>query len=352
MSITVASGLRTKEQRKHGVPVQPHRIMETVKIAVATKHYLGPNLEEVSSAMNCSTEEQLLNCTWFDAPMGSDLYAQADVLWFHIPSWTEQASKNRSSQLLAGFSMESPANYPHMNNRIYMKQFDLELSYRSCSQVPVYYLSGDKEHLLMQEALEFEKKKPALAYINSNCDAPSGRAKIMREVMEIGSTLQVDSYGACDNNMGSSSIDKVSVMAGYMFCVAMENSISKDYVTEKLWDALQAGCIPVYLGAPNVRDFLPDPKAIIDYRDFGTPELLVAEMERLANNKSAYEEKLAWKRRKLSELSPSFLQKAGLAATSWQCKLCQLAAQQRHSPKNSPEKYTTCLWNSTWMQDA
>jgi hypothetical protein len=29
---------------------------------------------------------------------------------------------------------------------------------------------------------------------------------------------------------------------------AMENSISEDYVTEKVWDALVAGCVPIYYG--------------------------------------------------------------------------------------------------------
>ena len=44
-----------------------------------------------------------------------------------------------------------------------------------------------------------------------------------------------------------------------------ENSISVDYVTEKLYDAFAGGCVPVYYGAPNILDSLPDPEAIIDY---------------------------------------------------------------------------------------
>lgn len=45
-----------------------------------------------------------------------------------------------------------------------------------------------------------------------------------------------------------------------------ENSIATDYVTEKLYDAFVAGCVPVYYGAPNIEDLLPDPDSIIDYR--------------------------------------------------------------------------------------
>ncbi len=31
-----------------------------------------------------------------------------------------------------------------------------------------------------------------------------------------------------------------------------ENSNTVDYVTEKIWHALQSGCVPIYWGAPNI----------------------------------------------------------------------------------------------------
>lgn len=51
-----------------------------------------------------------------------------------------------------------------------------------------------------------------------------------------------------------------------MYSLLQENSIATDYVTEKLYDAFVAGCVPLYLGAPNIAKLLPDPQAIIDYR--------------------------------------------------------------------------------------
>ena len=38
----------------------------------------------------------------------------------------------------------------------------------------------------------------------------------------------------------------------YLFTIAIENSLEYDYVTEKLWQPLAAGSVPIYLGAPNV----------------------------------------------------------------------------------------------------
>jgi len=41
-------------------------------------------------------------------------------------------------------------------------------------------------------------------------------------------------------------------------------------VTEKLYDALFAGTVPVYKGAPNVENFVP-PHALIKVDDFQVP---------------------------------------------------------------------------------
>jgi hypothetical protein len=43
----------------------------------------------------------------------------------------------------------------------------------------------------------------------------------------------------------------------------MENSLRQDYITEKIWDGLRAGCIPVYLGSFSVYDVVPDRNSFI-----------------------------------------------------------------------------------------
>mgnify|MGYP001807767688 CR=1 FL=1 len=77
---------------------------------------------------------------------------------------------------------------------------------------------------------------------------------------------------------------------------ALENSLSQDYVSEKVYDGLIAGCVPIYWGAANIDDFIPHKSAIINYAELGSTEALQEELERLANNQTAYEEKLAWKK--------------------------------------------------------
>lgn len=48
-------------------------------------------------------------------------------------------------------------------------------------------------------------------------------------------------------------------------CAIVLMLLMQDYITEKLWDAFESGCLPIYLGAPNVRDFLPDPHSALVY---------------------------------------------------------------------------------------
>lgn len=49
-----------------------------------------------------------------------------------------------------------------------------------------------------------------------------------------------------------SPIDKIKVLQNYKFALVIENS--ETYMSEKLFDALTSGCIPIYVG-PDVRDF-------------------------------------------------------------------------------------------------
>lgn len=62
---------------------------------------------------------------------------------------------------------------------------------------------------------------------------------------------------------------KHAVLRQYKFALCYENAVFPGYVSEKIFDALFAGCIPVYLGAPDVTDMLP-PEIFIDKRRFNT----------------------------------------------------------------------------------
>lgn len=67
--------------------------------------------------------------------------------------------------------------------------------------------------------------------------------------------------------------DKQATLAEHRFAICFENCVYPGCVTEKIFDCLLAGCIPVYLGAPDIQELVP-PEAFVDFRAFGSYEEL------------------------------------------------------------------------------
>lgn len=60
---------------------------------------------------------------------------------------------------------------------------------------------------------------------------------------------------------------KRRMLQSYRFSIVFENAREPGYITEKLFDSMIAGCVPVYLGAPNVERWVP-PSCYVDVRHF------------------------------------------------------------------------------------
>ena len=53
-------------------------------------------------------------------------------------------------------------------------------------------------------------------------------------------------------------LSKLATLAKYKFCIAFENVEGHSgYITEKIFDAMVAGCVPVYRGAPDIAEAVP-----------------------------------------------------------------------------------------------
>ncbi len=62
--------------------------------------------------------------------------------------------------------------------------------------------------------------------------------------------------------------DKIAAMKPYRFAICFENAREvPGYVTEKIFDAFMAGCVPVYWGAPDITQYVPE-NCFIDFRRF------------------------------------------------------------------------------------
>ena len=67
--------------------------------------------------------------------------------------------------------------------------------------------------------------------------------------------------------------DKFAALSRYRYCICYENGAINGFITEKIFDCFLAGCVPIYLGAPNISQYIPA-NTFIDRRMFTSYEEL------------------------------------------------------------------------------
>lgn len=238
-------------------------------------------------------------------------YPDAGTVVFHIPEWTHWrfprltrwrwwlAPKKLPGQLWVAWSMECEENYPLLRDHRFMQRFDLTMTYRLNADAPMTYLgSPDKLAYALRQPPQAKLSAPlAASFISSNSNR-SGRRQYIRELVRY---LPVDSYGKFMQNKvlvnDNWRPSKLETIARYKFTLAFENACAQDYVTEKFFDPLVAGSVPIYLGAPNVEDFAPGEHCFINVADFPNPKALAEYLVTVASDEATYRAYFAWKER-------------------------------------------------------
>lgn len=232
--------------------------------------------------------------------------AEADAVIFHLPSMGSAGPGVKPArQKWVAWSMESEVNYPQLADRAFMSRFDLTMTYRLDSDVPIPYLEPETLHEFRRPPVE---KTADVAYFASNPKDRSGRNEYVAALMQ---HLPIHSYGRCLRNRTLAEDrgrdTKLQVTSQYKFTLAFENSIATDYVTEKFFDPFRAGSVPIYLGAPNVEDFVPGDHCFIRAADFAGPAELAAYLQRVAADPFLYSAYFRWKgdpfRRRFQEIA-------------------------------------------------
>ena len=76
--------------------------------------------------------------------------------------------------------------------------------------------------------------------------------------------------------------DTIAMLSTYKFCICYENIADQPgYITEKIFNAFAAGCVPVYWGAPNITDYIPK-TCFVDRRDFGSDAAVYEHMKNMS----------------------------------------------------------------------
>ena len=228
------------------------------------------------------------------------------------------------------FSMESSQYYSNLaiddmayrNNSYYATT-----SFRS--EIPVPYFSW-AEYNISKEAVDYDKVLRGASFIAGNCGSNSHREDLVKELMNY---TRVDSLGSCLHNKDPpEGVDvgglqgKINLMRSYLFHLAFENSNEPDYVTEKLWGTLESGTLPVYYGAPNVKEHAP-PNSIISRHDFNSNQDFAMYLNMVAANKTLYESYHKWRSEPLPEW---FRRKFNFTHTHSTCRMCRWAYAKKY----------------------
>lgn len=256
------------------------------------------------------------------------LMADADVVVFHLPGAREIGDARKyPGQTWVAWSMESSVHTPMVGQPELMRHFDLTMTFSRKSDVWCGYLARKSawDEALARPLQPRRHKAPLVMFQSATADQ-CGRNAFCAELMQL---LPVDSYGKflknreIENDRGPET--KNEVIGGYKFALGAENTFEPDYVTEKFFQPLLAGSVPVYRGAPNVNDYAPGDNCFIDVNTFTSPAHLADYLRHLDNDDAEYEKYLAWRSRPLRE---SFLQLLRQCETEAFCRLAELVARR------------------------
>ncbi|KAL3789308.1 hypothetical protein ACHAW5_010210 [Stephanodiscus triporus] len=235
-------------------------------------------------------------------------------------------------------TMESVTNYPHYNYEDSKKQHRIVMNTQLISDIPMHYNNWEYHYLRPIEDEVKPESAMASAFI-SNCGARSFRLRAIEALRA--NNVTIEQYGTCDRTREPpDGNDKLATIATHTFTLSFENSEEEDYVTEKFFQAFEAGTIPVHLGAPNVDDFAPLPDTYLHLRSLEDVPDVAARMHEIANSAALRRHYLRFKTEGLSD---KFLALTDMTTPHTFCQACYKFADDRNDlRRRARENVTAC----------
>ncbi|XP_071315421.1 4-galactosyl-N-acetylglucosaminide 3-alpha-L-fucosyltransferase 9-like [Trachinotus anak] len=242
-----------------------------------------------------------LSCTMFNITRchltdDRSLYHRAHGVFFHhrdIHGHLKDLPKEPrpSFQKWVWSNMESPANsapIPELNNL-----FNLTCSYRLDSNIPVPY--GYLEPLTSEDdSFQLPAKNKLVCWIVSNWNLQHRRVQYYDQLKN---HVHINCYG---NAFGQhlSNRDYSEIVSSCKFYLSFENSVHRDYITEKLYSPMMLGSVPIVLGPsrPTYEDHVPA-DSFIHVDDFSSAKELADRLLYLDQNATEYRRYFDWRSR-------------------------------------------------------
>lgn len=244
-----------------------------------------------------------LNCTLTN---DRSLIHKTSAVIYHINDleWKDIPKIRFNNQRYVFLLHESPLHTDHDVN-IKESFFNWTMTYRVDSDVPIYYgeilrkkrywnITVNSTATVLNSKEILGKSKKLVAWVVSNCVTSSKREMYVKSLQKY---LQVDIYGDCGPlNCSKSSQTECNNLIGdnYKFYLAFENSICKDYVTEKYFSRARINSVPIVLKRNYVENILPE-NSFIAADDFKNPKELASYLMNLNENNEKYLNYFKWR---------------------------------------------------------
>ena len=227
------------------------------------------------------------------------LLTYADYVFFHNSSFTDFPPARSSYHRWVYFNLEPPVSLAKwwLN-----ATFNFSSTYSPKSNLPQPYGKCEKFFNGMNDGVNhisdvIRRKSFLVAWFVTNCDTQSQRLQYVDELKKY---IQVDVFGRCgylDCPKSYGNCEQI-ISQKYKFYLSFENTLCKDYVTEKVFRPMISNypMVPIVMGYANYSEILPT-HSFIDVRWFKSPENLAHYLHHLDKNNIAYAKYFAWRRK-------------------------------------------------------
>ncbi|XP_060070297.1 alpha-(1,3)-fucosyltransferase C-like [Ylistrum balloti] len=286
----------------------PHKIINDVTVLQHTKsmsrqvhiqfynppEWFNKNIALRGCPSNCSMST------------GSRHYHDKDVVIFFGPRLGPKPVPKKRGQIWVLHGKEAPPNHNHITK--WRGLFNWTMTYRRDSDFPHMYgefRSVDNpsarlpnttmKFVTVHNSTKFPKLKkvPSTAWFVSHCRTQSKRQEYVRSLR---GTHSVDVFGACGINRCDKNRDR-QCLSPYKFYLSFENSLCRDYITEKAFKIYfhEHDSVPITRGFKGMYQLYLPPGSFIDTSDHRGIDHLGRFLNTLSKNQTSHSQFFKWR---------------------------------------------------------
>ncbi|EFX76413.1 hypothetical protein DAPPUDRAFT_248921 [Daphnia pulex] len=229
--------------------------------------------------------------------------------------------RRKPHQRMVFFTQEPPPALKGYDFRRYANYFNWTMTYRTDSDIPLTYgriTKREKTLTNTEMASNSGNKTKLVAWMATQCLTDGRRESYVKELKR---HIDIDVYGLCGRLSCARHPVDIShprcydkLESTYKFYLSLENSICRDYVTEKFFKIIQRRIVPVVYGGADYERIAPA-GSYIDARRYH-PAQLADYLRRLDADDTLYQEFFRWKKDYAVEAGVASMARRGF------CHLC------------------------------